>query len=180
MKCSATAVLVNLRSVIAAIPYLLLLVAVSAGKLAHAEGVSLILNGKSFHQDQPKKGNFNENNWGFGVQYDFRQHRENWTPYLTASGFKDSFKENSYYAGGGLMREFTLSSIHPDLYFGAGAVGFVMVRKDHHNRRPFLGALPAFTLGTKRFAINASNVPEVEPKLVPLWFIQLKIGLGQF
>ncbi len=145
-----------------------------------AAGYHLILNGKSFHKEQPKKGSFNEENWGLGLQYDFEIYRKHWQPYLTASGFRDSYKRNSFYAGGGMMRRFSLARIQKDLNFGAGLVAFVMIRKDHHNRRPFLGALPAFTLGSDNVAVNLSYVPKVEPKLVPLWFIQLKISFKSF
>ena len=163
----------------AALPGLLLLLAFT-GNSAKAEGLSLIINGKSFHKEQPKKGAFNEENWGLGLQYDYKLYNKHWIPYLTASGFKDSLKRNSYYAGGGILRRFSLDALQKGVYAGAGLVGFVMVRKDYNDRKPFLGALPAFTLGTDRVAINASYVPKVEPKLVPLWFIQLKLSFDNF
>jgi len=147
---------------------------------ARADGYSLIVNGKSIHKEAPKKGSFNEKNWGFGLQYDYKLYNDRWQPYLTTSIFKDSYKRNSFYAGGGIMRRFSLSNLHDDLYFGAGAVAFVMTRKDHHDRRPFLGALPAFTIGTNKVAVNISYVPKVEPKLIPLWFIQLKVSFENF
>jgi len=78
------------------------------------------------------------------------------------------------------MRRFSLAKIHDELHFDAGLIGFVMVRKDHHNRKPFLGALPAFSLGTEKLAVNISYIPEVEPKLAPLWFLQLKVSFGIF
>jgi len=156
------------------------MVSLLASQIAKADGYSLILNGKSIHKEAPKKGSFNEKNWGFGLQYDYAIYKEHWQPYLTASIFKDSFEENSFYAGGGMMRRFSLNEIHEDLHFSAGLVGFVMTRKDHHNRRPFLGALPAFAFGTDKVAVNISYVPKVEPKLIPLWFIQLKIAFGSF
>lgn len=156
---------------------LLMMVLLCVQSNASAEGFSLIVNGKSFHEERPKKGSFNESNWGLGLQYDLPFYKKRWVPYLTISGFKDSYKENSYYAGGGMLRRYSLSSLHPDLHFGAGLVGFVMTRKDHHNGKPFLGALPAFTLGTDSVAVNISYVPKIEPKLIPLWFIQLKLSL---
>ena len=156
------------------------MVSLLASQIVKADGYSLILNGKSIHKEAPKKGSFNEKNWGFGLQYDYAIYKEHWQPYLTASIFKDSFEENSFYAGGGMMRRFALNEIHEDLHFSAGLVGFVMTRKDHHNRRPFLGALPAFAFGTDKVAVNISYVPKVEPKLIPLWFIQLKIAFGSF
>jgi len=144
---------------------------------AKAAGYHLILNGKSFHKEQPKKKPFNERNWGLGIQYDYALYKKNWQPYLTASGFRDSFNKNSFYAGGGMLRRFSLANIHQELHASAGFVAFVMVRKDYRNRHPFLGALPAFTLGTDKVAINLSYVPKVRPKLISLWFIQLKISL---
>ncbi len=142
-----------------------------------AAGYHLLLNGKSFHKEQPKKGSFNEKNWGLGLQYDYEIYKQHWQPYLTVSGFRDSYKRNSFYAGGGVLRRFSLTRIQKDLHFSAGLVAFIMTRKDRNNRRPFLGALPAFTLGTDRVAINLSYVPKVEPKLIPLWFVQLKVSL---
>jgi hypothetical protein len=164
------------NAVYAAVITLLAMVSLLASQIAKADGYSLILNGKSIHKEAPKKGSFNEKNWGFGLQYDYAIYKAHWQPYLTASIFKDSFEENSFYAGGGIMRRFSLNKLHEDLHFSAGLVGFVMTRKDHHNRRPFLGALPAFAFGTDKVAVNISYVPKVEPKLIPLWFIQLKVA----
>jgi hypothetical protein len=61
-----------------------------------------------------------------------------------------------------------------------GAIGFVMTRKDYKNNDPFLGVLPALSVGTKNVALNITYVPKVEPKAVPLWFFQLKINLSSF
>ena len=146
----------------------------------NAEGFSLILNGKSFHKEQPKKGKFNEKNWGLGLQYDYSIYNKHWQPYLTVSGFKDSFERNSFYAGGGILRRFSLTNLYEELYFDVGMIAFVMSRKDYYDRRPFLGALPAFTFGTDKVALNISYVPKVEPKLVPLWFVQLKVAFNNF
>jgi len=156
----------------------LLLFAICFEDKAHAEGISLLINGKSFHKEQPNKKRFNENNWGIGVQYELAPHKEKWRPYLTLSGFQDSYKRNSFYAGGGMLRRFSLAKIKKGWHFDAGFIGFVMTRKDYHNRKPFLGALPAFSFGTDKVSINASYVPRVEPKMVPLWFLQLKISLN--
>jgi len=144
---------------------------------ANAKGFSLILNGKSFHKEQPKKIKYNEKNWGLGIQYDYALYNNRWVPYLTTSAFKDSFKRNSFYAGGGMMRRFSLAKLHEGLLFDAGLVGFIMTRKDLNNRKPFLGVLPAFSIGTEKIAINISYIPKVAPKLVPLWFVQLKLSL---
>ena len=149
---------------------------------ARAEGLNLLLNGVSFHQSSgPKEGGeFNERNWGLGLQTDFNIVKKHWVPYLTISAFKDSHHRNSFYAGGGMLRRFPLSNLHKALYFDAGLAGFAMTRKDHHNRKPFLGVLPAFSFGTDKLAINASYIPKVEPKLSSLLFFQLKISLDYF
>ncbi len=78
------------------------------------------------------------------------------------------------------MRRFSLERLYKGLHFDAGLIGFVMMRKDHHNRKPFIGTLPAFSLGTDKIGINASYIPSVEPKLSPLWFLQLKISFDNF
>ncbi|GEM_PF-658655 len=146
----------------------------------YAKGYSLIINGKAFHKEQPKTGSFNEKNWGLGLQYDYSLYKKHWVPYLTVSGFKDSFKRNSFYAGGGMMRRFTVANRYRDLNFDGGVVAFFMTRKDHKNGRPFFGMLPAFSVGTDKVALNISYVPKVAPKLVPLWFIQLKLSFENF
>ncbi|MEK7206836.1 MAG: hypothetical protein AAB134_03000, partial [Pseudomonadota bacterium] len=94
-------------------------------------------------------------------------------PFTTVSGFVDSNKNPSYYAGGGALRRFQGEKLH----FDVGLVGFIMTRKDFNNDKPFLGALPAFSVGGKSFSVNMTYVPKVEPKAVPLVFFQLKIRL---
>jgi len=147
---------------------------------AHADGLSLLINGKTFHQEQPKTTHFNENNLGIGLQYEYALYNDKWIPYLMISGFRDSYKRNSFHAGGGMLRRFSLARIKKEWHFDAGIIGFVMTRKDHHNRKPFPGVLPAFSLGTDKISINASYVPKVEPKMIPLWFLQLKISFKNF
>jgi hypothetical protein len=92
-----------------------------------------------------------------------------------ASGLmaNNSNRNPSYYAGGGALHRFKFDGVHVD----AGAVGFVMIREDYNDDRPFLGVLPAFSLGTKNIAVNFTYIPKIEPKSVPLWFFQLKINL---
>lgn len=148
---------------------------------AQAEGFNLLINGLSTHKYEPEDGGeFNEKNWGLGIQYDWKPVKQHWVPFFTISALKDSYKRNSFYAGGGALRRYSLSSIHDDLHFGAGVIGFMMLRKDHHNRKPFLGILPALSLGTDKIAVNATYIPEVEPKLSPLWFFQLKLSFDNF
>lgn len=140
---------------------------------AHADEWNLLINGKAIHMSAPAGSNLNESNWGLGVQYDWNRPGTNWVPFATASGFKDSNNNPSYYAGGGLMYRFKFEDVHVD----AGLVGFVMIREDYNDEKPFLGVLPAFSVGTKHVALNFTYIPRIEPKSVPLWFFQLKINL---
>jgi len=55
-----------------------------------------------------------------------------------------------------------------------------MTRKGYKDNQPFLGVLPAFSVGTNRVSVNMTYIPKVEPKAVPLWFFQLKINLSNF
>ena len=152
---------------------LLALVGLLTVSAAHADELSLLVNGKTIHLGQPSSSNLNEGNWGLGLQYDWNREHSNWVPFATVSGFKDSNRNSSYYAGGGVMYRFRFEDVHVD----AGVVGFVMTRKGYKDGDPFLGALPAFSMGTKHVALNFTYVPKIEPKSVPLWFFQLKINL---
>ena len=140
---------------------------------AHADEWSLLVNGKAIHLGAPAGSNLNESNWGLGLQYDWNRANSNWVPFAAASGFQDSNKNPSYYAGGGLLYRSRFGSVHVD----AGLIAFVMTRKDYHDDKPFLGALPAFSVGTKDVAVNFTYIPNIHPKSVPLWFFQLKINL---
>ena len=137
---------------------------------ASAGELSLLLNGKAFHFDKVDGESLNEANWGVGLQYDYDRNGRKWAPFLMASGFIDSMDNPSYHAGGGYMRRWNLNnSWHAD----AGLVGFVMTRRNYKNGQPFLGALPAFSLGTDRVALNMTYVPAVMPKMLALVFFQL-------
>ncbi len=140
---------------------------------ATAGEMNLLVNGKAVHINTPAGKNLNEKNWGLGFQYDGGLVNKKWIPFATASGFVDSNKNPSYYAGGGVLRRFQGDKLHFDI----GAVGFVMMRKNFKHDKPFLGVLPAFSVGGERFAVNMTFIPKVEPKAVPLVFFQLKIRL---
>lgn len=142
---------------------------------AHADEWSLLVNGKSIHLGVPTGSNLNEANWGLGLQYDWNRPHTNWVPFAAVSGFSDSNRNPSYYAGGGALYRFKFDGVHVD----AGAIAFAMTRKGYKNGNPFLGALPAFSVGTKRIAVNFTYIPKIDPKSVPLWFFQLKINLSR-
>jgi hypothetical protein len=147
---------------------------------SRADELSLLINGKAIHIDPPPEADWNEKNWGFGLHYDFALLNDKWLPFLTASGFKDSNDNPQYYAGGGMMRRFPAGASSRDLHFDAGVVGFVMYREDFKDNKPFLGALPAASIGAGPMALNITYVPRVDPKMVPIIFLQLKITLAEF
>lgn len=155
---------------------LLTLIGCLTSAAAVADEMSLLVNGKAIHVDAPAGKNLNEKNWGLGLQYDWDLVNGKWIPFAMASGFIDSNSNPSYYAGGGVLRRYQFEDMHVDL----GAVGFLMTRKDYKNDRPFLGVLPAFSVGTKNVALNITFIPKTEPKEVAVWFFQLKINLKIF
>lgn len=144
---------------------------------ARADQWSLLINGKSVHLDEQPGVDFNEENWGLGVQYDLDITPRKWVPFVNASGLKDSNGNASYYAGGGTVRRFTLGKQKGSSHLDAGLVAFLMVRKEFRNGDPFLGILPVVSFGTDRIALNVTYIPKVDPKMVPIVFLQLKIGL---
>ncbi len=144
--------------------------------IAVADELSLLVNGKAVHVNAPPGSHLNEKNWGLGLQYDGDIVNKRWVPFATVSGFSDSNKNPSYYAGGGALRRFQFDGTHVDV----GAIGFAMTRKNYKNDKPFLGVLPAFSMGTERVSVNMTYIPKVEPKMVALWFFQLKVKLGNF
>ena len=144
--------------------------------MAKADDLSLLVNGKAIHVNAPAGSHLNEKNWGLGIQYDGNVIDKKWIPFVSASGFSDSNKNPSYYAGGGALRRFQGDTLHLDV----GAIGFLMTRKGYKNDKPFIGVLPAFSVGTERVSVNMTYIPKVEPKMVALWFFQLKIKLADF
>lgn len=170
----------NIASVLGLLKALSLLFILSLGsaQAVHAGTWNIIINGKSIHlTDAPAGTSFNENNWGGGFQYDFDEIDGKWVPFITASGFTDSFKEASYNAGGGTMRRFKFGK---GWHFDAGLYAFVMTRKDHKNNSPFLGVLPVASIGTDMVSVNMTYVPKIRPKFAELLFFQLKINVDIF
>ena len=142
------------------LPYLILLFWL-VSSCASAGDLSILINGKAVHFGKVEGESLNEENWGVGVQYDYDRNGRKWAPFLMASGFVDSVDNISYYAGGGYMRRWNLiNNWHGD----AGLVGFVMTRPNYNNGRPFHGVLPAFSIGTKRVALNMTYIPECHAK----------------
>lgn len=154
----------------------ILLLSMLLSSAVQAGQASLLINGKALHLDKIGNEKYNEKNWGAGFQYDFEMTNNKWVPFITASGFADSYKNPSYYAGGGALRRFAVTD---DLHIDAGVIAFFMTREDFNDNKPFFGALPVISFGTDRVSVNVTYIPKVDPKMVPLLFFQLKIGLGK-
>ena len=71
------------------------------------------------------------------------------------------------------------------------AIGFLMTRHDVNDNAPFLGVLPAFSVGTQQFAVNLTYLPgqfaermtgarTADPNLDGILFIQFKINARLF
>lgn len=142
----------------------------------------LVLNGHSVHLNAER--HWNEENWGLGVEREFNSSGR-WVGIALANGFKDSVDEASYMAGGGLKRRFRMFA--DSMYFDVGLVGFVMTRPDVNHNRPFPGALPALTIGTKRVAVNVTYTSDnlmdrttsaalLDPAMTGVLFIQLRFN----
>jgi hypothetical protein len=140
----------------------------------------VIVNGKAIHFNEKPGIHYNENNWGGGFQYDMADKNAEVVPFITGSGFIDSNRNPSYYAGGGAMRRYYFNVGGTRLHADLGGVAFLMTRKGFRDGHLFLGVLPAFSVGGDKVAVNMTFIPQVDPKAVPLLFFQLKISLDLF
>lgn len=156
--------------------------------VAEAGQWDVVLNGRSIHVDAER--DWNESNWGLGVEYEFNP-EDRWVKVALGNGFRDSDDEMSYMAGGGIKRRFHLPwgarRVHVDL----GAIGFVMKRQDVDGGAPFPGILPAFSVGTRQFAVNFTYLPgqfaekyagarTADPNLDGIIFMQFKFNADLF
>ncbi len=98
-------------------------------------------------------------------------------PAVHVSGFSDSNTNPSYYAGTSLLRRFMLTNDKHGMHFDAGAIAFFMTREDYHNNRPFFGVLPMASIGNEHVALNITYIPKVHPKMVRLFYLQLKVKI---
>ena len=128
------------------------------------------------HED---KKDLNENNWGLGFEYDFEEDKK-WINFANGGFFKDSHSNTSKYLGGGTKRRFLFGTDKDSWHIDAGFTAFVMTRKDFKNEQPFFGALPYFSVGTSKVAINATYIPSLSPKHVPLWFFQASFQIKEW
>ena len=138
-----------------ALPCLAILVLVST-ETAFGGELSAVVNGKSFHLNAAE--DWNENNLGFGVEYQFPT-ESRWKTIVMANRFRDSSDQSTFMAGAGLHRTLFASERLQGFYIDAGINAFVMTRKDVDDNRPFPGALPSLTIGTRHMGFNLSYLP---------------------
>lgn len=154
---------------------------------ARAGELSAVVNGKSFHLGS--KEDWNERNYGFGLEYEMRNETR-WKTVLMANGFRDSEHNLSYVVGAGVHRNLYATHRYGGLYVDVGLNAFLMSRKDVDDRRPFPGALPSLTVGTRAVGMNLTYIPKVavervtEPQYMDedlrgIVFLQVKINVSE-
>jgi hypothetical protein len=152
---------------------------------AMAGELSAVLNGRSMHIGAAQ--DWNENNLGLGVEYQFAS-ESRWKKVLMANGFRDSTKNMSYMAGGGLHRTLFDTPRLGDFYVTVGINAFVMTREDVNGNRPFPGVLPSLTIGNRYAGINLTYLPAqaverlidtrmVDESISGIVFVQFKVNL---
>ena len=150
-------------------------------------GWDVVLNGRAVHLNASK--DWNEDNWGLGVEREFVSNTSRWVKVALANGFQDSMGDPSYMAGGGLKRRFRPGA--DDFYVDLGGIAFLMTREKVNGNRPFPGVLPAATFGFKRVAVNLTYLPEsiadrvtnsrtFDPSMHGVFFLQLKLDASLF
>lgn len=117
---------------------------------------SAVINGRSFHLDANE--DWNETNVGLGVEYQFAS-ESRWKTIVMANGFRDSSDKATFMAGAGLHRNLFASDRLHGFYVDAGINAFVMTREDVDDSRPFPGALPSLTVGTRFVGFNITYLP---------------------
>lgn len=141
-----------------------------------ADELQVVVNGKAIHLDD---GDYNEENWGVGVNYDFEP-EDKWVKFLHASYFKDSNYNTSKYAGGGIKRRYSLDGDRDGWRVDMGLIAFLMTRKDYNNNDPFPGVLPFVSIGNGPVSLNITYIPEVTPKHKDLLYLQLMVRIATF
>jgi hypothetical protein len=166
------------------IRFALLLVSVATAATANAQDWQMILNGRAIHLNAARE--WNEHNWGLGVEREFDS-GDRWVKVAVANAFKDSVGDLSYMGGGGIKRRFRLPDVSETFYVDVGVTAFLMAREDVNDRRPFPGALPVVTVGSRNVALNvvymsddavesASDIPIKDRTMTGVLFLQLKLN----
>ena len=144
-----------------------------AASVVAADELQFIISGKSFHRGGD---NLNEDNYGFGLQYDFVRDRE-WIPVLAGARFKDSNDNTSRYVGAGIKRRFTPFAAQSDTSLDVGVIGLAMRRPGYNDDRAFFGAVPFVSLGNGWGGINLTYVPRVEDDTYSFWYLQFSLKI---
>lgn len=155
--------------------------------IAMAGELSAVLNGRSFHIGAAEE--WNENNLGLGVEYQFAS-ESRWKTILLANGFRDSNESMSYMAGAGLHRTLFDTPRLGQFYVDVGISAFLMTREDVNENRPFPGVLPSLTIGNRYAGINVTYLPvQAVEKLTAtrmadesingIVFVQLKVSVSR-
>lgn len=165
---------------------LLALVLVLTVHFAAAGEWSAVINGKAFHLGSQR--DWNEENYGLGLEYQLQSNTP-WKFVFMGNGFRDSEKNMSYMAGGGLHRTIFSSRHLNGLYVDVGLNAFMMTRQDVNNGRPFPGALPSMTVGNRHMGINLTYMPRaaveristptsMDPDMRGVLFLQFKYNIS--
>ena len=141
-----------------------------------ADELHVVVNGKAIHLDD---GNYNEENWGMGVNYDWTP-KNNWIKFAHASFFKDSSYNTSKYIGGGMKRRWSLDDEQDGWRVDLGAIAFLMTRKDYKDNDLFPGILPFAALSNGPVTLNMTYIPSVSPKHKELLYFQLMVRIATF
>ena len=154
---------------------------------AFAGKLSAVVNGKSYHFNSSYQ--WNENNYGFGVEHEFTQ-KSAWRKIAMANGFRDSTNNMSYMAGAGLHRRIYETDQLEGFYIYAGLNAFVMTREDVNGNKPFPGLLPSISIGNDKVGLNLTYMPKkavemttnsdmVDPTLSGILCLQVKVSMDQ-
>jgi len=165
-------------------PLVLMVAGSFATGAASAGELSAIINGKSWHAGANQ--DWNENNYGLGVEYAFDSESP-WHWKLLANGFVDSVDNMSYMAGGGLHRRVWETGRFHDLHVDLGVNAFLMTREDVNEGRPFPGLLPGLAIENRYIGLNLTYLPrkavelmydspDVDSGISGIFFIQLKLN----
>ncbi len=165
----------------------LLMAALSAMAPAHAEQLSVIVNGKSHHFDSTH--DWNEDNYGLGFEYQFAT-KSRWRTVAMANGLRDSNDQMSYMVGGGLHRRLFATDRFAGLYVDAGINALLMTREDVNDNRPFPSVLPSLSVGNRHVGLNLTYLPKVaveqfmqmevvDPTISGILFVQLKVSIDR-
>lgn len=122
------------------------------------------------------RGQNNYRYTGAGLQYEFDHGGGNWVNFVTASQIIDANQDEAYLAGGGIAKRLALSSGKDQLRLDLGLVACAMQRNDYNEGDTIFAAVPTFSLGNRKVAVNVSYVSNPQYDLGKVWILQLKIA----